>query len=1068
MSNLNLIILSQVTPPAPRSNVLQRDRVTRLLQNALQYPVTILNAGTGYGKSTSLISFISGLTIPVFWFSVSTPDRDPALFLASLFSAFNQSGKNLGAEALRIVQNPDAELTEGLIVLINSVTANIQEQCLLVIDDFQELSQSGEVMKLMDWFIDHLPPSLHLIFSTRAALDFPSIHRWRAKGTVLELGKSELIFKPDEIEALFRSQYQVVLTPAEVEQLYQRIEGWAIGLQMVWQSIRTNPNKTIHQVLEDDRESRTNLFAYLAEEVLERQTPEVQDFLIKTSILGFLEVETCDFLLDSQSSFNYLNDLFRSGLFVEQMRPGVYRYHHIFREFLQSRLAKIPELEYALNRKIASFFSAHQYWERAIGHLLFVEDYAQINRILEDVGEKMIQAGRYESIRYWIGRFPDAEKAHYPYINFLMGEMNRYSGHFEAALEDYRTAQRLYAIANNTWGVSLSLRGQAQVYLDTIRPVNAKQLLNRALALLDPLEYRTEVSKLLTQIAENQVNQGETTSAAQNLARARELAREDLIENQFIEARLLLRTGRLSEGIALLKKLEPGLDTERFSRPQRFHREASLLLSLFFAFNGELEQSFAYARNGIEIGRHLRSSFVSSVGMMRLAHAMQLSYGFQLDQSLYKQIVDYYEESIRNVDIIRIHVEPLWGMCRLMGFNGKITEARSVASQALAIANSAGDEWISILVRLALGASLALAGNYDEATQELSVAESVAAHVGDTFSGTAAQLWLAYCALHQGLQSSLWLYLEQGLAAIQEHEYHFLLTKPTMLGTDHPLDFLPLLLEARKQGIHTSLVEQVLAEINADGLSYHPGFGLRIKTFGGFDVWRGRKPIESAEWKRDKARQLLQVLVVNRSRWLSRDQITLILWPEADQATAANNLKVTLSALNQVLEPDRPSGENPFFILRRNDQYMLNPDADILIDAVEFESLVQEGNPESLVQAFRLYKGRYFEHELMQEYAVAEEQYYHERFIKAMESLLDHALLERNLEDALGYARGILARDPLWEPAYRKIMVIQHQLGNQSLVQQAYQQCQQVLKRQMDAAVSEETQTLWEELSGHT
>ncbi|MFZ3150509.1 MAG: BTAD domain-containing putative transcriptional regulator [Anaerolineaceae bacterium] len=1064
MSNLSSIILSQVTPPAQRSNILPRERVTRLLEDSLNYPITILNAGTGYGKSTSLLSFIEGLDIPVFWFSVSSSDRDPALFLNSLYTAFNQRGMNLGADALRVLQIPDSEPTEGLIALINSVAANIPDQCLLVIDDFQYLRQSSEIMNLMDWFIEHLPRSLHVILSTRTAPDFASIHRWRAKDTILELGKNELTFLPDEIEDLFRSQYQVELSPEEVEQLYQRTEGWAIGLQMVWQSIKGQTAATIRQVLEDDRESRTNLFAYLAEEVLENLNPVQQDFLIKTSVLAILDVESCDFLLDSQNSFEILNDLYRSGLFVEQMRPGVYRYHHMFREFLQSRLSKNPELERDLNRKIASYYSAHQYWERAIGHLLAVGDYALINHILEDVGEKMIQAGRYESIRYWIKRFPEAERALYPYINYLMGEMNRYSGNFELALEDYRTAQRLYLANKNNWGVSLALRGQAQVYLDTIRPINANQLLKRALSLLDPLESRNEVSELLTQIAENQVNQGETANAAESLRRARELAGEDRINNSFIEARLLLRTGRITEGIRLLESLELGVEAERFSRPQRFHREASLLLSLFYSFCGDLEKSAESARKGIEIGKHLRSNFVRSVGYMRLGHAQQLAQGFNQDQANFQEVMESYEESMRNVNIVRIHVEPLWGICRLLGFSGKVEEARKVANQALSIANSAGDEWIAMLVRLSMGASLALSGNYEAANQELTVAESVATRVGDTLASTAAEIWLAYSAFHQGFQSSLWLYLEQGLSGVRQYDYQFLLTKPTMLGSDEPADFIPLLIEARKQSIHTELTDQLLSELGADGLSYHPGYGLRIKTLGGFSLWRGRNAVNQQDWKREKARQLLQVLVVNHRKWLSRDQITLILWPDADQVTAANNFKVTLSTLNQDLEPSRPAGKSPFFILRHNDQYTLNPDADIYIDVEAFEHLSRADDQNSLERAAKLYQGRYFENEMVQEYCVAEEQYYHEIYLRTMDVLIERAMQQNDLESALNHTRTLLARDPLWEPAYRRLMVIYHRMGNQSMVQQTFKQCQQVMSRQIGSSVSAETQALLEEL----
>ena len=122
----------------------------------------------------------------------------------------------------------------------------------------------------------------------------------------------------------------------------------------------------LESLLEEESEasgsSLGNLFAYLADEVLDMQSEDTQDFLIQTSILQFLDSDTCDFLLDRQNSAETLNDLYRSGLFIEQMKPDVFRYHHIFREFLLSRLSKNEELKKGLHRKLASYFSAHHYW----------------------------------------------------------------------------------------------------------------------------------------------------------------------------------------------------------------------------------------------------------------------------------------------------------------------------------------------------------------------------------------------------------------------------------------------------------------------------------------------------------------------------------------------------------------------------------------------------------------------------------------------------------------------------------------------------------------------------------
>lgn len=1066
MSIRNLIILSQLTPPAQRSHVLPRKRITNLLRSSLDFPLTLLRAGTGYGKSTALISFIYGLDIPTFWYTVSARDRDTQLFMAQLFSAFTQQGFHLGENALKVLALPEAAFQDAMITFVNTLSESLEGEALLVLDDFQQVREVPEIMRLMDWLVNHLPKHLHVLISSRRSLDFPSLNQWRVKGNILEILSDSMAFTQSEIETLFAQQYGVNLTTLESQRMFEKTEGWAIGLQMIWQSMRSNPGKNIQHILEDDRESRKALFAYLAEEVLARQTEPIQTFLINTSILSTMDSETCDFLMSINNSDEILASLHQSGLFLEELRPGVYRYHQMFREFLRSHLECEPNKNLDLERRIASFFSAHEYWDRAISHHLAAGDYHQVNQILQNVGVKLIKDGLEESVRFWISSFPSQELAFYPFVNYLLGEVNRFDSRFSEALENYYAAQRLYEAIGNRWGISLALRGQAQVYLDTIRPLNADQPLKDALLLLNPLEERDEVSNLLTLIAENQLNLGYPESAEAYLQQAKETRREYDIENDFIQARLLLRTGRIDEGISLLKGLEPDQDAESVSRPQRFHREASLLLSLFHAFKGNLDLSAHYAEYGVQIGRQLRSNYVQSLGFMRLGHPVQLGVHGSWSGPNFDKALSLYREAIQKVDVTRIRVEPLWGLCRAYGYSGRVEEANRAASEALEIAKNAGDEWIGMLVRISLGASQVLAGNYEAARLSLSLAESTAQRVGDPFGLCATRLWLALNAFRQGFQNSTYIYLNKALMLIQEHQYEFLVDKPTLLGANDPTTFIPLLIEARKHKIQPALVESLLKSQEASGLSYHPGYSLRIKTFGGFEVWVGIRQITSSDWKREKARQLLQVLTANYGKWLSRDQITLIFWQDADQNTAANNFKVTLSALNQVLEPERPSGISPYFIQRRGEQYALNTDAPIYIDALIFEQLSNRHEVGKLEEAASIYQGHYFQNEIVQEYLVAEEHHYHQLYIRLMEQLIEKAMQAHDLERAMAFAYFLLNQDPLWEPAYRTLMTIHHRMGNSGLVQQTYQQCQELLQRQLDSPVSEETHALFEELMG--
>lgn len=1064
MTHRNQIILSQLTPPAQKSSILDRPRVLRLLKQSLDYPLTTLVTETGYGKTTSALSLIKSINLPVFWYTVSRNERDPRLFLTYLCSAFNQQGHKIGLPALRVLENSDTDLQECVITLLNAITSLLPEEALFVMDDFQSLNGSDEILGMMNWFIEHVPANLHLMILSRSQLEFSSINKWRVKGMLLEIGKESLSFLPDETDQLYRSTYQLNLPEADLARLYQRTEGWAIGLQVVWQSIKALPGIPLESLLEEESGSSLgNLFEYLADEVLVTQSPGQQDFLIKTSVLQFLDSDTCDFLLDRQNSAETLSDLFRSGLFIEQLKPDVYRYHHIFREFLLSRLSRDTELKKGLHRKLASYFSAHHYWEQAISHLISAGDFGRLRQILDEVGERLLQSGLKQSIRYWLGKLPQEEMSQYPYGNYLLGEVERTEASFDMALEYYRAAQRLYQNSKNAWGTSLALRGQAQVYLDTLRPVNATQLLDRALELLDPMEYPLEVSGLLTQIAENQVNQGAMPEAEKSLQKARQLSPMYAEEQAYIETRLLLRTGRLEEGMQLLEKLEAGVSEQRMARPQRFHREVTLLLSLYQSLRGEYTSAAQYAKKGLQVSRQLQANYVEAVAKMRLGHALQLDLSQGLDAHGVQEIRNLYEFAIENVDIIRIHVEPLWGLCRLVGYAGNLEEAKRIGDRALLIASNAGDAWIGQLVRISLGAALAMGGEYETASKILSVADSLAKKLNDTLTSAAAYLWEAFTADKQGYKSSALLFLEQGLQLVQEHQYQFLLTRGSLLGPDDPFTFYPLILHAREMGLQPELINPILARLPVGMGNYHPGCTLSLNLLGGFEVRKGKHLVPAEHWKRGKARQLLQTLAVNSGKGMSKEQLAVLLWPDSDETTAGNNFKVTLSALNQTLEPKRPPKEIALFVIRNGDQYQLNQQMKINLDTDQFEKLALSSELEEKEQALALYKGRMLEGEPLQESFMAEMQYYHRLYLDCLTKVIEEAIRNRDFEKGLELSNRMVRQEPLLEAGYQFQMRIYHALGNTSMVREIYNQAMDV-GRNAYGVESDDLHTLFQDL----
>lgn len=1064
MALKDLVIQSQLIPPRQRRAVLHRPRLEAHLAAVLDYPLTLVRAGTGYGKSTALATLartVDGL----FWYTITEPDRDPLLFLAHLLCAFDQQGQ----PALRALEESGGRVTPtALTPLLNALTIGLNDEAVLVLDDYHLVADVPEIAALVERLVDYVPPRLHVVISSRYLPAFSALTRWRVKGQVLTITRDDLAFTTAEIETLFREQYGYPLSLEQAQALAAETEGWAIALQMVWQGLQSGAVPDLDAVLGRLPSSLEALFDYLAQEVLTRQPPAVQRFLLTTSVLRQMNGPACDYLLETKESAATLRELHESGLFVVSVGDDEYRYQRLFHDFLQAQLTQDEEKARALHRRAADYFSQQGHPEETVYHLLEAQEYTASAHLLEEIGPGLVRMGRLDSVSGWIARLPEEVRAARPGLDVLLGDVLRLRANFDEALEHYAAAERRYVEQDDHLGRSRALRGQAQVFLDTVRPLKANSLLEQALRLLEPQEYRQETAALLDQLAENKLNLGYPDEAQALHHEARLLRDEADPGGVYLEARAMLRTGRLAAGQQLLEQRAEEERQADQSRPQRFHRETLLLMSLLRTLQGDGEGARRDAHEGIAIGRRLGSPFVEAVGHMRLGHALQLSGLQPWDDGIRQQAIDCYQRAIEQVrvfKVMRTQAEPLWGLCRAHGYSGDLSAAEGYAHQALEIVQRAGDEWIYHLIRVTMGAGYALAGRSEQADTWLTEAADGFARVGDPFCQSAALLWLALDAWWQGDTDKAMDGLSGLLPLAREQGYGRLLTHRTFIGLKDDQAAVPLLIEARRRGIEARYAGRLLRDMGLADVEYHPGYTLSVRTLGPSAVWRGDELVTDRDWKREKARQVFQLLLTYRGHWFYREQIVDRLWPHLPADAAERDFKVALNALNRALEPGRPTRAQTFFVMRRGNVYGLNPAARVVVDADEFERLAASDNIDRLRQALHLYADNYLPDYLYEDWPSPERQRLRHLYLATAERLASLLFEKGAWDEVITISQSILARDDCWEAAYRLLMQVYAAQGNRPQVHSVYQRCVTTLEEELGVEPSPATQELFERLS---
>ena len=312
----------------------------------------LVSAPAGSGKTTVLASWRADPAEerPFAWLSLDNRDNDPVRFWNYVLAAVRTVAPDAGAGVDDALRSAGGDVTElALPLLVNALTV-LPGPIVLVLDDYHVIT-SADVHQSVEFLIDHLPGTVQVAVAGRS--DPPlALARLRASAELLEIRAADLRLSTAETTALLNGSLRLGLAPEQVRTLRERTEGWAAGLQLVGLSLRDR----------DDRERYIASFAgdnrqivdYLMAEVLDRQTPGVREFLLRTSIAARLTGSLCDALLDRTDSARRLVELERANLFLISLdeRRQWYRYHHLFGDLLVHELSlAMPDEVMPLHRR---------------------------------------------------------------------------------------------------------------------------------------------------------------------------------------------------------------------------------------------------------------------------------------------------------------------------------------------------------------------------------------------------------------------------------------------------------------------------------------------------------------------------------------------------------------------------------------------------------------------------------------------------------------------------------------------------------------------------------------------
>jgi LuxR family maltose regulon positive regulatory protein len=451
------LVTTKLYIPPPRPNCVPRQRLIERLSEGLQRKLTLISAPAGFGKTTlvahwelatpaptpALRTSPSADTLKMAWLSLDDDDNDPVRFWSYVIAALQTIDVGLGTDAQALLQARHRAPFKAIIATLVNSLSDLPNDLVLVLDDYH-LITAEPIHEGVSYLLDHLPPRLHLIVTTRADPPLP-LSRLRARGQLVELRAADLRFTPEEAAVFLNQLMGLGLSTEDVAALEARTEGWIAGLQMAalaLQGALTLPGTPFTPGREDARDfirsfTGTNRYIldYLTEEVLQHQTPEIRSFLLETCILDQLSGSLCDAVTHRSDSQTVLGQLDRANLFLTPLDDARkwYRYHRLFGDLLRGYLGdQQPDQVRELHCRASLWYEQNGFVSEAIGHALEAQDMERAADLVERAALSILMRNEMTTVGNWLKALPQAIVYSRPRLCVLSAGVAAFTGQMQA------------------------------------------------------------------------------------------------------------------------------------------------------------------------------------------------------------------------------------------------------------------------------------------------------------------------------------------------------------------------------------------------------------------------------------------------------------------------------------------------------------------------------------------------------------------------------------------------------------------------------------------------------------
>lgn len=1088
-----LVLRSKLLVPRPAPVSLPRPRLVDRLISNLEHPVTLVTANAGSGKTTLVADFVRIVGRQCVWFQLDRADADPSVFLAYITLGIRQLIPDFGQAMLSYLQQAPGEIREhpehAVDVLLNEVVERVEQQLILVLDDYHHLGTETVVHAMVDRLLAYLPDVLHTIIISR---DLPPLQlaRLRSQDRLAIIDRGDLLFTNEETQAFFRQAVGLELTAQQLAEYRVRTQGWVTALQLLRQVVQRKllggqigvdeEAVAVLEPVEVFRSSEREIFDYFAEEVFKDEPEHIRHLLLRLSLLERIELEMCARLYPDANCSTILPALVRRHVFVTIASDGggeEYRLHPLFQSFLRRRMIlesgrAAVTAEHVL---IADYFLGRDNWDQAIHHLLAAGEFERAAAVISKRGLLSSASGSLASFVTYSDAIPVDVLERYPRALASRAEVARLRGEYDLAQTWFRRAAALLHDQDDREGEAEALHSLATIARRRGDFTEAFDYLDRATELTDKgslVRIKCGNTRGLCL-----VSLGNWTGAERSFRAALQSAEERHDEHY---ARLIVHNlglpamirGDFGEALRWLRRLLR--DDREDATPVPQEATAHLNMARCYLYRGDLTACEEHLEHALERCQLFNLTGTRAETLEAYGNLYRERRDTARAMEFYGRAARSYEEA--GIDIVGCELLEEQAILRLE--TGDVAAARGLLDQLISARCALKNELGIQTATLARSRVLLAMDEHELARVELEPVLKYFHQHGLYFYEAQACMALALCDLVAGRDVPILKPLRRALDLAARYDYEYWLKREVaehagLFASKEVIEFLPP--ELREELATYSTPTEPVAAGAVQVVTPKPLANLTINMLGPVEIFRDPLwPFAADAWTTRRARDILCYITSRRHRRASKDVIIEVFWQDADFDAVSRNFHPTISHIRKGLNSNQPLKQN--FLLYRDGDYMLNSEFSYSIDTEEFDRLVAESEAArragqhdiciSLYEAaVALYRGEYMQG-CYDEWVEEQRSYYHEQYLVRLEALAVAAQKARDWARSLQLAQKILCDDQFREDIHHLVMYAHAAHGNRVAVKEQFETLRNLLRKELGVEPAAETQKIYRELMG--